>query len=130
MTQANWILIKFWPSAQVFVKLSIVLFLRRLFGCNRHFRRATAAVMVFTVAWGLTAIIGNTFQCWPVQYFWIKHIKGNCMSGQNTFYLIIGSLSVVEDVVILCLPLPIVWGLHMPIREKIEMTLLFSIGCL
>lgn len=52
------------------------------------------------------------------------------MSGQNTFFLVIGSLSVVEDVVILCLPLPIVWRLHTPTREKIEITLLFSMGCL
>ncbi|KAJ5198704.1 uncharacterized protein N7498_007821 [Penicillium cinerascens] len=130
ITLANWILLKFWPSAQVFVKVSVVLFLRRLFGLNKRFRHAATTVIIFVVAWGLTAIIGNTLQCWPVQYFWIKRIEGHCMSGQNTFFLVIGSLSVVEDVVILCLPLPIVWRLHNPTREKIEITLLFSMGCL
>lgn len=87
-------------------------------------------VIVLVVAWGITAIIGNTFQCWPVQYFWIKHIHGDCMSGQNTFFIIIGSVSLAQDVLILCLPLPIVWKLQTPLRQKIEITLLFSIGCM
>ncbi|KAJ5604537.1 hypothetical protein N7510_009691, partial [Penicillium lagena] len=129
-TLANWILIKFWPSAQLFVKTSIVLFLRRLFGLNKRFRHAATAVIIFVVAWGLTALIGNTLQCWPVQYYWIRSIEGHCMSGQDTFFLVIGSLSVVEDVVILCLPLPIVWDLHTSTRQKLQMTVLFSMGCL
>ncbi|KAJ5087142.1 hypothetical protein N7456_010758, partial [Penicillium angulare] len=127
---SNWILQKFWPCAQVFVKVSIVIFLRRLLDCLEHFRPFATAVIILVVAWGVTALMGNTFQCWPVQYFWIKHIHGRCMPGQNTFFMIIGSLSVVGDVLILCLPLPIVWKLHTPIQQKIEMTLMFSIGCL
>jgi hypothetical protein len=87
-------------------------------------------VIVLVVAWGITAIVGNTFQCWPVQYYWIKHIQGDCMSGQNTFFIIIGSVSLAQDVLILCLPLPIVWKLQTPLRQKIEITLLFSIGCM
>ncbi|KAJ5980013.1 hypothetical protein N7481_007311 [Penicillium waksmanii] len=126
----QWISQKFWPPAQVFVKVSIVLFLHRLLGCVSRFRQVARAVITFVIAWGVTAIVGNTFQCWPVRYFWIKHIEGHCMRGQNTFYIIIGSASVAEDVFILCLPLPIVRKLQTPLQEKIEITLLFSIGCL
>ncbi|KAJ5999569.1 hypothetical protein N7451_007379, partial [Penicillium sp. IBT 35674x] len=127
---ADWVLQKCWPPAQVFIKVSIVLFLRRLLDCLGYFKQLATAVIVLVVIWGTTAIIGNTFQCWPIQYFWIKHISGHCMKGQNTFFLVIGSLSVLGDVLILCLPLPIVWKLHAPMRQKIEITLLFSIGCL
>jgi hypothetical protein len=52
------------------------------------------------------------------------------MSGQTTLYTIIGVFSVIEDVLILCLPLPVVWRLQMRLREKIELTVLFLIGCL
>ncbi|KAJ5931146.1 hypothetical protein N7466_006639 [Penicillium verhagenii] len=127
---SNWVLQKCWPPAQVFVKVSIVVFLRRLLNCLENFKRLATAIIVLVVMWGTTAIIGNTFQCWPVQYYWIKHIPGHCMKGQNTLFIIIGSLSVVGDVLILCLPLPIVWKLHTPMWQKIEFTLLFSIGCL
>ncbi|KAJ5216693.1 uncharacterized protein N7469_011558 [Penicillium citrinum] len=129
-THADWILQKFWPAAQVLVKVSIILFLRRLLDCLVRFKIYATVVIVFVVAWGVTAIMGNTFQCWPVQYFWIKSIHGSCMKGQNTFFIIIGSLSLAQDVLILCLPLPVVWQLHAPLRQKIEITLLFSIGCL
>lgn len=52
------------------------------------------------------------------------------MSEQTTFFIIIGALSTVEEIFILCLPLPVVWKLQMPRHEKIELTILFTIGCL
>ncbi|KAJ6076167.1 hypothetical protein N7499_008148 [Penicillium canescens] len=128
ITLSNWILTKFWPPAQVFVKVSIVILLRRLLGAVTWFRRAATGVIVFVVAWGITGLIGNIFQCWPVQYFWIKNIEGHCMAGQTTFFIIIGSLSTVENVVIVLLPLPVVWRLQMPLQEKIELTFLFTVG--
>ncbi|KAJ5344357.1 uncharacterized protein N7506_002722 [Penicillium brevicompactum] len=127
---ANWILTKFWPSAQVFVKISILILLRKLLGTVDWFRRSISGAIIFVAAWGITALVGNTLQCWPVQYFWIKEIKGHCMSGQTTFFIIIGALSSAEDVFILCLPLPVVWNLQIPRHEKIELTILFTIGCL
>ncbi|KAJ5766089.1 uncharacterized protein N7511_003705 [Penicillium nucicola] len=127
---SNWILQKFWPVAQVFVKVSILIFLRRLLSVVDWARHAATALMVFVVAWGVAAFIANTFQCWPVQYFWIKSIKGSCISGQTTLYTIIGAFSVVEDVLILALPLPIVWNLQMRLRDKIQLTFLFLMGCL
>ncbi|CAL5871564.1 uncharacterized protein PFLUO_LOCUS5817 [Penicillium psychrofluorescens] len=73
---SNWVLEKFWPSAQVCLKVPIVLFLRHLLGSVDRFGQCATAVIVLIVFWGLTAVMGNTFQCWPVQYFWIKHIPG------------------------------------------------------
>ncbi|KAJ5798607.1 uncharacterized protein N7503_007903, partial [Penicillium pulvis] len=120
VTYADWVLQKCWPPAQVFIKVSIVLFLRRLLDCLEYFRQLAIAMIVLVIIWGTTAIIGNTFQCWPVQYYWIKHMSGHCMKGQDTFFFVIGTLSVLGNVLVLCLPLPI----------KIEITLLFSIRCL
>jgi hypothetical protein len=103
---------------------------RKLLGTVNWFRRAATGVIVFIVAWGITALIGNTFQCWPVQYYWIKHIHGHCMPGQTAFFVIIGALSTVENIVIVLLPLPVVWKLQMPLQEKIELTFLFTVGCM
>jgi hypothetical protein len=112
------------------VKVSIVLFLRRLLGSVDRFRHCATAVIVLVVLWGFTAVVGNTFQCLPVQYFWIKHIPGHCMAHQDAFFTTIGALSMAQDVLILCLPFPILWRLQMPMRQKAEITLLFSVGCL
>ncbi|KAJ5152570.1 uncharacterized protein N7482_009048 [Penicillium canariense] len=88
--QAQWISQKFWPPAQVFVKGSIVLFLRRILGCVARFRQVATGVIIFVIIWGVVALIGNTFQCWPVQYFWIKHIEGHCMVDRIPISLLWG----------------------------------------
>ncbi|KAJ5771065.1 uncharacterized protein N7511_003116 [Penicillium nucicola] len=128
VTLANWILTHFWPLSQMFVKVSIVLLLRKLLGTVNWFRWAATGVIIFVIAWAITAVIGNTFQCWPVQYFWDQTIKGHCMDGQTIFFVIIGSLSTTENFVIVLLPLPVVWRLQMPLEEKIELTILFTAG--
>lgn len=58
------------------------------------------------VLWGLIAVVGNTFQCWSVQYFWIKYIRVHYMAGQDAFFTKIRALSMVQDVLILCLSIP------------------------
>lgn len=52
------------------------------------------------------------------------------MPGQTAFFVIIGALSTVENIVIVLLPLPVVWKLQMPLQEKIELTFLFTVGCM
>jgi hypothetical protein len=52
------------------------------------------------------------------------------MAGQTTFFVIIGILSTVENFVIVLLPLPVVWRLQMRLQEKIELTFLFTVGCM
>ncbi|THC87074.1 hypothetical protein EYZ11_013480 [Aspergillus tanneri] len=85
-------------------------------------------LFIFTIAWGTTGFIQNIFQCWPPQYFWDKEIHGSCMKGQNTFLLIIGSLSLGEDVILLLTPVVVVSQMHLETRKKVQILLLFSLG--
>lgn len=50
------------------------------------------------------------------------------MPGQMTFYMVIGSLSLFEDVVLLLLPVSIVWRLRMGVKQKLQVTGLFCLG--
>lgn len=50
------------------------------------------------------------------------------MRGQMTFYMVIGALSLFEDVVLLLLPIFIVWRLRMGIQQKLQVTGLFCLG--
>ncbi|KAJ5618777.1 hypothetical protein N7510_002761 [Penicillium lagena] len=83
--------IAFASTLAICVKVSIVL-CRRILGSVDRFRHCASAVIVLVTLWGLTTVVGNTFQCWPVQYFWIKHIPGHCMAGQDTFFTTIGAV--------------------------------------
>lgn len=75
-------------------------------------------------------ILSLIFQCWPVQYFWIKSIDGTCIGGQLSLYMATGSLSLVEDVTLLILPLIIAWRLTLTVRRIIQLTVLFSVSAL
>ncbi|KAJ5905986.1 uncharacterized protein N7473_002902 [Penicillium subrubescens] len=126
----SWMIQKFWAPSMAFVKISIVVFLKRLLGSVRSFAIISNCLIVFIAVWAITAVLVNTFQCIPVQYYYDKTLKGHCMKGQVKFFQAMGSIALVEDVIILCLPIPIVWRLQMVFRQKIAVTLVFSLGAL
>ena len=128
--QANWILEKFYPTSLAFIKCSIIVFLQRLFHTNRKFYIATSILIGIISCWAFAALMANTFQCWPVEYYYDKTIKGgHCMKNQLKFFLAIGSFSFVEDVAVLIAPIPVVWSLQMNFRKKMALILVFSLGC-
>ncbi|OJJ05874.1 hypothetical protein ASPVEDRAFT_175162 [Aspergillus versicolor CBS 583.65] len=124
-----WLTQTFWPVSQTFVKLSIIMLLRQLVGRVPRWPALLALLIVFSISWGITAFFGNIFQCSPPRYFWLEpYIRGSCMRGQMTFYMVIGSLSLLEDVILLALPISIVWRLRMGIQQKVQVTGLFCLG--
>ncbi|OQD90014.1 hypothetical protein PENANT_c002G02432 [Penicillium antarcticum] len=62
ITLSNWILTKFWPFAQMFIKVSIVILLRKLLGAVIWFRRAATCIIIFIILWALTAVISLYLQ--------------------------------------------------------------------
>ncbi|KAF7617327.1 hypothetical protein AFLA_005368 [Aspergillus flavus NRRL3357] len=50
------------------------------------------------------------------------------MHGQTKFFQAMGSIALVEDVIILLMPVPIVWRLKITLRQKIAVTIVFSLG--
>ncbi|GFG13385.1 hypothetical protein IFM5058_06420 [Aspergillus udagawae] len=124
----SWMIQKFWAPSMAFVKISIVVFLKRLLGAVRVYAIISNCLIAFIAVWALTAVLVNTFQCTPVQYYYDKTLKGHCMKGQVQFFQTMGSIALIEDVIILCLPIPIVWRLQITFRQKIALTVIFSLG--
>lgn len=50
------------------------------------------------------------------------------MKGQVQFFQAMGSIALVEDIIILCLPIPVFWKLQINSRQKIALTMVFSLG--
>lgn len=111
-----------------FVKISIVIFIKRLFGSIRAYVVISNCLAGFIATWALAALLTNIFQCTPVQYYYNKDLEGHCMSGQVQFFQAMGSIALIEDVIILCLPIPVFWRLQINSRQKIALTLVFSLG--
>ncbi|RAL13919.1 uncharacterized protein BO97DRAFT_29340 [Aspergillus homomorphus CBS 101889] len=124
----SWMIQKFWSPSAAFTKISIVVFLKRLLGTLRIYTIVSNVLIGFIACWAVTAVLVNIFQCTPVQYYYDKTLNGHCMKGQRSFFQAMGSISLVEDVIVLLLPAPVVWGLQITTRQKIALTLVFSLG--
>jgi hypothetical protein len=71
------------------------------------------------------------FQCLPISSIWDKTItNAKCLPVSAVIGFTGAGLSIVEDCIILLLPLPVVWKLQMSTRKKIGVILLISVGSL
>ena len=54
----------------------------------------------------------------------------NCMVNADLLAVILGAISIFSDVFILCIPIPVVWNLHLPTKKKVGVSAIFTTGLL
>ncbi|KAL8678144.1 MAG: hypothetical protein Q9186_005476 [Xanthomendoza sp. 1 TL-2023] len=117
-----------WPIAQSCTKISILLFYIHLFP-TKPFRVAAYSLIVVVTLWMIQQVLASLLLCQPISYNWDASLNGhcgnvaaNCLAGAavNTF----------TDILILILPMPTIWHLHVPLRNKIILSLIFGLGSL
>lgn len=124
---ANFILY-FTTSATI--KASLLLLYYRCFAISRPFRLALYVSTVVIICWYLSVVIATIFQCVPVAAFWDGNIKNaKCMELLH-FSTASGVTNFLTDVMILCLPMPMVWMLHTNRTQKMTLTGIFLLGFL
>ena len=115
--------------ALLFIKLSVLCFYQRVFATTRRTRQVLWLTAGITIAW----FIGNTFavlfQCIPARAIWDANVRGKCIHS-FAFYLGSAGPSIVLDFVLLFIPVPFLWRLHMRTSQKIALTVTFLLGYL
>ena len=109
-------------------KYSAILFYTRVFKCNwrtSYFFRANIMLAAGLVtAWLLLAVPSTIFQCIPVRKSWLPQVPGYC--GYANQWLLGSTIaSVVIDVHIMLLPVPVLWSLHTGRPRKLILVGLF-----
>ena len=84
--------------------------------------------MALNVAWGAWACLNSWVICTPIAYNWDKTIPGGHCLDHVSAYISVGVIDIVVDVCIFLLPIPMVWQLQVPQRNKIGLYLLFGIS--
>jgi hypothetical protein len=95
---------------------------------SKKFKMFAFANLAYTICWGITAFIVNLNVCTPIAYFYDKSIKGGHCKNQAISGTANGALSLLGDIMILCLPVPMVWQLHVNLRRKIALIGIFMLG--
>lgn len=110
------------------VKISTLLLFARIF-LGQKFKCILGAVGLFISAYSIISIIAMIFQCRPLNGAWDKTIKAECIDDSKVM-IFMGSMNVLTDFLLLCLPLPQLWKLQMRRDTKVQLTGIFSIGSL
>ncbi|ROW06273.1 hypothetical protein VPNG_08074 [Cytospora leucostoma] len=109
-------------------KLSVLSLYVRIFSVQKTFKRLSYTVMALTVAYCVTFLAVFLTTCSPdISQLWNPRPDGYCRDlniGQ------LGSVSVnlAVDVIIIVLPMPFLWRLNMSLRNKIFVTITFSLS--
>ncbi|RPA83338.1 hypothetical protein BJ508DRAFT_71098 [Ascobolus immersus RN42] len=119
----------------MFIKSSILAFYIRL-SPHRHFRWACFFVLFITIAGAIGFSLTAFFACNPIDWQWNPHKygpenpKSKDVKCLDMLYLsvILGSFNSATDVLILLLPLPMIWKVNLPKRQKFAVSLVFSLG--
>ncbi|KAL8764111.1 MAG: hypothetical protein Q9184_000253 [Pyrenodesmia sp. 2 TL-2023] len=113
----------------VATKVYILLFYIRVFPL-RGLRIACAIVGCLVVALGMSICIVGCLMCRPFAYFWNKSIVGGkCLSRHPVFYIPAVS-TLLLNIVVVCLPMPAIWFLHMKRAHRIALIAVFSLGAM
>ncbi|KAJ4406139.1 hypothetical protein N0V91_004811 [Didymella pomorum] len=122
------------------IRASIIMFLFRMKDYRRRIRYTLHIVFWLNVGYTVAASLGNTLQCNPVQYTWLRPemdqydavgnvtVKGGTCFDSRTFVLASCALSIFMDLIIIPIPSIMVWNLQMSVKTKTLVVLVMSLG--
>ena len=89
--------------------------------------------MAAVVGWGIGSSIANIFQCDPFEATWTPELQKDedtwCTSTEAVWYSS-GIVALVTDAILLTLPIPLVYKMQRPLKDKLLLYMIFGIGIL
>lgn len=110
------------------IKISTLVLFSRIFP-GRKFNRMLWAVGLFVSIYSTVMVTTMIFQCRPIKRVWDPTVKAKCIDISKIF-IVMGSMNVLTDFILLCLPLPLLWKLQLGRETKLQLIGIFSIGSL
>ncbi|TEA21956.1 Satratoxin biosynthesis SC1 cluster protein 4 [Colletotrichum sidae] len=111
----------------LFAKFSLVAFYLRIFTVPR-FRMAAWSLIGFLVVGQVVIGFLTIFSCHPIELFWDKNIHtGGCLDINQLAYAN-SALAILQDLIILALPIAMLPGLQMDRSKKVSVATVFLLG--
>ncbi|KAJ4412431.1 hypothetical protein N0V85_003703 [Neurospora sp. IMI 360204] len=129
--QALWATIWIYSLALMFVKMSITVQCYRVFRTPRM-QKFFKIYFVLIVIYGLWTVFGTFFTCWPINLWWEVvrregRPEGVCMD-KNIITFANAGINIASDLVLAIIPIPLLWKLQIPKKQKFILTSLFGLG--
>ncbi|KAI3541091.1 integral membrane protein [Colletotrichum filicis] len=112
-----------WTSNLILLLLTV-----RVFSVDRNVARTLHALLAFFLLCYIPAQVAKTLVCIPVQAFWDTNVVNFKCIDQTKLFLYDGSISIVSDLVILVVPIPLTWALRVSLARKVKVVALLGAG--
>lgn len=96
---------------------------------NPRFRLVAKFFFVFMIGHAAIYFFVVVFQCLPVEAIWDRSVKGHCLNISVIGYTGAG-LTILEDVVLVLMPIPELMKLKLGVQKKLGLVLMFTMGSL
>jgi hypothetical protein len=110
-------------------KISVLLLYLRIFP-HESFRRATFATIGMIALSTAIIFFMTVLSCHPVAFFWNRDIRGGTCINVNKLAYANSAMSIIQDLLIVALPLPVIVKLNMGRKKKIGVCFMFAVGSL
>ena len=121
-------LIEIDPLDAVFT-LKLILPFEAIYGTDRAFRRSVWIVSTIILLWAMHIILETFLICRPLSMNWDPTPNGTC-GDRNAMFVVAGASNMVTDIMVMLLPIPTIWKLHMATSRKLGIMVMFSLGIL
>ncbi|KAJ5746202.1 hypothetical protein N7520_011384 [Penicillium odoratum] len=115
-------------AATGFTKCSVLIFYLRIFP-SRKFHIAVWTIVFIAAGYSVASILANIFSCNPIAKSWDLTITtGSCMN-RPVFYFANAGLGIFTDFATVAVPIPWIYRLQMPTRQKVAVCGVLAMGC-
>ncbi|KAL4737606.1 hypothetical protein BDV11DRAFT_216601 [Aspergillus similis] len=124
--KAFWLSIPFYNAALLCAKASILMQYFRVFPsrCMRHICWTMIGILI---TYGTWAVLSGFLNCIPVARFWDPTIPGSCLSSKALWFSN-ASMHIAMDLAILVIPIPALYSLELPRKQKVALISIFAVG--
>ncbi|KAL1894034.1 hypothetical protein Sste5346_006176 [Sporothrix stenoceras] len=123
--QCLWATIPVYNLSLIFSKLSIIFQYKHVFAVA-IVQKICFFFLIFLGIYGCWAFFGSVFMCVPVPFFWGEG-EGHCLN-KLAFWFSNASINIATDIAIIVLPMPLIKGLQIPLRQKVILMFVFAFG--
>ena len=113
------------------IKISVLMFYVRVFGTVRIYRIIFWIVGAMLTAWGVGINFLALFTCSPIRKSWDSKTPGHCLNTKGRDDFVAAAVpNILLDLVLLVLPMPMLWRLHLTTPRKFGLVGVFIAGYL
>ncbi|KAL6720639.1 ATP-dependent RNA helicase [Lecanora helva] len=117
----------FWSTGVASFRLAILFLYIQIFRKSRFLVIATGTAVV-VAAYYVACLLTIFLMCRPLNFNWNKTVRNGSCGDTVSVEIFSAAFNMVVDVWVVCLPLPIVWALQMPLQKKVAISTMFALG--